>query len=286
MRVAFLGLGRMGAPMAAHLPAAGHDLTVWNRTPGRAASLVAQGAREAASIADAVRGAEAVVTMLFGPDAVREVLAKVAAHAPAGALVVDCSTVGPDVARESAELLRGKGLRYVDAPVAGSIGPATEGTLAVFAGGTPEDYAAAEPLLHLWGDPAKVRHTGPAGSGSAAKLVVNLSLGVVMGAVGEALRLADDLGVDRRTALDVLALGPLGFTVAQKRAMFESGDYRPANFSLALMAKDLGLCAAAAKGELRLTGAARDAARAAVAAGHGDEDYSGLAGWFASGAGQ
>lgn len=267
MRVAFLGLGRMGRPMAAHVVAAGHDVTAWNRTPKPGA---VPGAREAATVADAVDGADAVVTMLFGPDAVREVLSQV----PDDAFVIECSTIGPALARELGSRLR----RFVDAPVVGSVGPATEGTLGVLAGGAPEDYAAAEPLLHLWGDPAKVRHLGPVGAGSALKLVVNLTLGVAMGGIGEALRLAGDLGVDRATALDVIALGPLGASVTTKRPMLDTGEFTPTGFSLDLMAKDLALAVAAADGDLALTRAALAAAHDAVNAGHGDDDYAALAG--------
>jgi 3-hydroxyisobutyrate dehydrogenase len=263
----------MGAAMAAHVARAGHDLTVWNRTPGRAGDLVALGAREASSVAEAVREAEVVVTMLFGPDAVREVLAQVREHAPAGALVVESSTIGPAVAREVA-----KGLRFVDAPVVGSVQPATDGTLGVLVGGSPEDYAYAEPLLHLWGDPERVRHLGPVGAGSALKLVVNLTLGVAMGGIGEALRLAGDLGVDRTTTLDVIAMGPLGVSVNTKRRMLEGGEFTPTGFSLDLMAKDLDLALHAADGDLALTRMALAAARDAIASGHGEDDYASLAG--------
>jgi 3-hydroxyisobutyrate dehydrogenase len=279
MRVAFLGLGRMGAPMAAHVARAGHDLTVWNRTPGRAADLVALGAREAGSVEDAVREADVVVTMLFGPDAVRSVVRAAVDAAPGGALFVECSTVGPTVAREVGALVTARGHRFVDAPVAGSVAPATEGTLGVLAGGSPDDYAAAEPLLRLWGDPAKVRHLGPVGSGSAMKLVINLTLGVAMGGIGEALRLARDLGLDRTDALDVIATGPLGASVSTKRAMLDSGEFQPTGFSLDLMAKDLDLALrAGGDGDLALTRAALEAAREAVSAGHGDDDYAALAG--------
>lgn len=269
MKVAFLGLGRMGAPMAAHLRDL--DLTVWNRT-----SKAFDGARVAGAVEDAVRDAEVVVTMLFGPDAVREVLADVAKHAPPEALVIESSTIGPDVARQLATTMP---QRFVDAPVAGSVKPATEGTLGVLAGGSDEDFAAARPLLERWGDPARVRHVGPVGAGSAMKLVLNLTLGVAMGAVGEALRLAGDLGLDRTAALDVLAQGPLGVTVGTKRPMLESGSYEPAGFSLDLMAKDLALCVEGH--DLPLTKAAYDAALAAVAAGRGGEDYAALAGHLA-----
>lgn len=267
MRVAFLGLGRMGVPMAGHLVRAGHDVTAWNRTPKPGA---VPGARHAATVEEAVRDADVVVTMLFGPDAVREVLARV----PEESFVVDCSTVGPDVARE----VGARFARFVDAPVAGSVGPATDGTLGVLVGGSAEDYAAALPLLRLWGDPDRIWHLGPVGAGNAMKLVINLTLGVAMGGVGEALRLADGLGCDRAATLDVLAIGPLGFSVKTKRSMLESGTFRPTGFSLDLMTKDLGLALDAAPERLALTADAYDAARAAIGNGHGDDDYASLAG--------
>src|SRR3954447_9201283 len=147
MRVAFLGLGRMGVAMARHVVEAGHELHVWNRTPGRAAELVAAGAVEEKTVADAVSEADAVVLMLFGPDSVREVLQDVLAAAPDGVLVVDGTTIGPDAAHEFAGLCAERGARYADAPVAGSVGPATAGTLGVLAGAREEDWAEVEPLL-------------------------------------------------------------------------------------------------------------------------------------------
>src|SRR3954467_12217389 len=134
MRVAFLGLGRMGVAMARHVVEAGHDLHVWNRTPGRAGELVSVGAVEEKTVTDAVASADAVVLMLFGPDSVREVLPDVLAAAPRGVLIVDSTTIGPDAAHEFDALCAAVGARYVDAPVAGSVGPATAGTLGVLAG--------------------------------------------------------------------------------------------------------------------------------------------------------
>src|SRR6476661_9921209 len=129
MRVAFLGLGRMGVAMARHVIDAGHELHVWNRTPGRAGDLVDAGAVEAKTVGDAVAEADVVVLMLFGPDSVREVLPDVLAAAPRGVLVIDSTTIGPDAAHEFDALCTASGARYVDAPVAGSVGPATAGTL-------------------------------------------------------------------------------------------------------------------------------------------------------------
>jgi 3-hydroxyisobutyrate dehydrogenase len=279
MRVAFLGLGRMGVLMAAHVVRAGHETTVWNRSPGRDADLVALGARSASSIEGAVREADVVITMLFGPEAVREVLTEVATAAPRGALVIDCSTIGPETARELGELLAEHGLRFVDAPVLGTTGPAREGTLGVVAGGSAADYAEAEPLLQLWGDPAKVRRVGEVGAGSAMKLVVNLTLGIAVQGIGEALVLAADLGLDRAAVLDALQLGPLGVTTTQKRAMLDARDYTDTMFSLDLVVKDLDLVLAAAKHGLPATTSALSSGRRAAAAGHGDHDFAALAGW-------
>lgn len=287
MRVAFLGLGRMGAAMAGHLldggAAAGRELVVWNRTPGKAGALLAAGAREAASPADAARKADVVVLMLRGPDDSREVLlgtAGVAAGAAAGTLVINATTIGPTAARELAAAAAARGLRYIDAPVAGSVAPAREGTLGVFVGASEADFRAAEPLLRLWGDPAKIRHTGEAGTGSAMKVVVNLALGITMAGLGEALRLAGDLDIARTSALDVLSAGPFGWTIGQKRPMLESGAYVPTGFSL--MAKDLRLCLQAATHDLPTTAAALAQAEAAIAAGHAEDDYAALAGYVAS----
>lgn len=282
MRVAFLGLGRMGVLMARHVLSGGHELTVWNRTPGKAASLVEAGAVEAASVADAVSAADIVVLMLFGPDSVREVLVDVLAGAPPGVLVLDSTTVGPESAREFGHTCADAGARYVDATVAGSLGPAEAGTLGVLAGGTPQDYADAEPVLHLWGDPAKVRHVGGVGSGSALKLVVNQGIGVLAAGLGEALALATQLGLERQPVLDVLGAGPYGWTLGQKRSAVEAGDYGDTQFSLDLLAKDLDLAEhAAGDAELALTRSASAAARSALDAGHGGEDYAALIGHLA-----
>lgn len=284
MNVAFLGLGRMGSAMARHVLAAGPDLRVWNRTPAKATELVAAGAVAAGSPAEAARGADVVIAMLADPDAVRDVLLGpdgVADGAAEGTLVIDASTIGPRAAGEIAAELGKRGLRYVDAPVLGSVQPAREGTLAVFAGGSEADYAEAEPLLRLWGNPAKVRRVGDVGSASAVKLVLNLTIGVATAGVGEALRLATDLGIDQSVALDALAAGPLGAAVASKRTMLEEEEYAPVGFPLELLDKDLGLVVHAAHGDLPVTESVRAAVQEAIAAGHGEDDYAALAGYLA-----
>jgi 3-hydroxyisobutyrate dehydrogenase len=282
MRVAFLGLGRMGVAMAHHVSDAGHELVVWNRSPGKAGDLLAAGAKEARTPGEAVRDADAVVLMLFGPDSVREVLPDVLDHAPEGVLVVNSTTVGPADAREFGRLCAQRHARYVDAPVTGTVGPAEKGTLGVLVGCDGQDWEAVRPLLELWGDPAKVRRVGDVGAGSALKLVVNQGIGVVAAGLGETLRLGAVLGVDRGLALDLLSQGAYGWVITQKRAMIESGDFSPAQFSVDLLAKDLALAVDSARdAELAVTRAALDDARKTIAAGHSGEDYSAITGHLA-----
>ena len=279
MRVAFLGLGRMGTAMAQHVLDAGHELVVWNRTAGKAAGLVAAGAREAKTPAEAAERADAVVLMLFGPESVREVLPSVLRP---GLLIIDSTTIGPAAAREFGRLTAQAGARYVDAPVAGSVEPARAGTLGVLAGADPADWADAEKLLQLWGDPARVRRIGPVGAGSALKLVVNQGLGVLAAGLGEALRLGSELGLDRTMVLDVLQEGAYAFTVKQKRSLLESGDYSATRFSVDALAKDLDLAVhAAPDAELEVTRASLAAARATLAAGHSGDDYAAIIGHLA-----
>ncbi|MDP9417631.1 MAG: NAD(P)-binding domain-containing protein, partial [Actinomycetota bacterium] len=212
----------------------------------------------------------AVADVLFGADGV-------AAGARSGALVVDASTIGPDAARGIAARLAHHRLRYVDAPVMGSVAPATQGTLGVLAGGTDGDVAQARPLMEAWGDPERVLHVGPVGSASGLKLAVNLVMDVLAEGVGEALRLVADLGLDREVALRALGAGPAGWILQQKREMLESGDFIGTTFSLDLLAKDLDLAAAAGARDLP---AVRVALGSARAAGSGGQDYAALIGWL------
>jgi 3-hydroxyisobutyrate dehydrogenase len=270
----------MGVPLAAHLARAGHELTVWNRTPGKAGPVLELGAHEARSVADAVSGAEVVVLVLFGPDAVRAVLPEVTKHAPE-ALVLDVSTIGPEAAHEFARACAESGLRYVDAPVAGSVGPATAGTLGVFLGGSAADVAQARPLVELWGDPERIVHVGAVGTASALKLVMNQGLGVVAAGLGEALRLGRDLGLDRDLMLAVLSKGAYGWYLDQKLPLVSAGDFSGTTFSLDLLAKDLTLAVKAADSDLEVTRAALDQAHRTLDAGHSGEDYSAITGHVA-----
>jgi 3-hydroxyisobutyrate dehydrogenase/2-hydroxy-3-oxopropionate reductase len=273
-RVAVLGLGGMGSRMARRLLDAGHDLVVWNRTPGKADPLVAVGARRADSPREAAGAVEVVITMLADPDALRAVTEGpdgVAAGVAPGSTVIEMSTVGPSAVVRLREVLPAEA-GLLDAPVLGSLTEAETGTLNVFVGG-PDDLAERWlPLLSTLGRP---RHVGPLGSGAAAKLVANSTMFGVIGVLGEALALADDLGLSREAAFNVLATTPVAAQVERRRPMLESGEY-PTRFPLRLARKDADLLAAAAdagKIDLRIAAAARSWLADAEAAGLGDADY-------------
>jgi 3-hydroxyisobutyrate dehydrogenase-like beta-hydroxyacid dehydrogenase len=274
-KLAFLGLGQMGMPMASRLLAAGHDLWVWNRTPERATPLVDRGAHATTTPADAARAADLVFTMLADPRALIEV---VEGHhglrdgLRAGTTLVEMSTVGPEAIQRVAAHIPA-GVALLDAPVLGSVPQATEGTLKIFVGGEASDL---EPCLSIFEVLGRPIHVGPLGSGAATKLVANSTLGALMSALGEALALADALGLDPHRTLDILAESPIGVTARSKRDHIESGTYPP-RFKLLLAAKDLRLvldAAAQARCEMPLAEAAARWFETASEAGLGALDYS------------
>ncbi|CCK30337.1 hypothetical protein BN159_5958 [Streptomyces davaonensis JCM 4913] len=232
-KIAFLGLGHMGAPMALRLLAAGHPLAVWNRTAAKAAPLAAEGAAVVGTPADAVRDADVVITMLSGPDALAEVADAAVPALPHGIHWIDMSTVGPEAVRDLAARLGGTA-HLVDAPVMGSTDKAAAGELGILAGG--EVSGVEKVLAHL----GTVTRTGPLGSGAALKLVVNSAVLGAVALVAESLRLADALGLDDTVARGALASGPIGGAVA--RAFAEG-----VHFGTGLAAKDLALATATAQ---------------------------------------
>jgi len=260
----------MGAPMAGRLCAAGHDLTVWNRTPGRAPAL--PGAAERATPAEAVAGAELVITMLTDAGAVEDVLFGPGGAAPAlqpGAVIADMSTIGPDAVRRVRDRLPA-GIGHVDAPVSGSVPQAEAGELVILAGAADADLARCAGAFGALGT---VRHVGPPGAGAALKVVVNSVLVGNFAVLGEALGLAGRLGVDTRLALDALAR-----TSPQARRLLE--DSGPPRFTLSLAAKDLDLALDGSGGDGSGGGvlpAVRARTRAALAAGLADHDLTALA---------
>jgi 3-hydroxyisobutyrate dehydrogenase len=286
--VAFLGLGRMGAPMAGRLSRAGYHLTVWSRTAAHAEAL-ADRATVAATPAAAGARAEVAVTMLSDGSALEEVVLGrdgLAESLGPGTLLIDMSTTGPAPARKVARELQARDVAFVDAPVAGSTGPAAEGSLAVMVGGDPDAVERARPLLAVLGDPERIWYLGPVGAGQAAKLMVNVVLGGVMAAVAEGYVLGRVLGLQAGDALGVLEAASVGGqTVARKRQKMESGDYGEAGFRLNLMHKDLRLAVEAARAaRAGLPVAERVAELYAGAKGRGlaDLDYSAVVAYVAS----
>ncbi|HEV3496325.1 MAG TPA: NAD(P)-dependent oxidoreductase, partial [Actinomycetes bacterium] len=275
-------------PMAGRLSAAGHDLVVWSRTPAHAEALAGQ-AQLAASPADAGSKADVAITMLSDGGALEEVVLGrdgLADGLGSGSLLIDMSTTGPDPARKVARALEDRGVGFVDAPVAGSVGPAAEGTLAVMVGGSDEAVGRARPLLEVLGDPERTWHVGPVGAGQAAKLMVNLVLGGVTAAVAEGFTLGRLLGLSPDVALDVLEGASVASqTVRSKRDKLVSGDYGDPGFRLALMHKDLRLALDAARvARASLPATERVAELYAGAKGRGlaDQDYAAVAAYLAS----
>jgi 3-hydroxyisobutyrate dehydrogenase-like beta-hydroxyacid dehydrogenase len=274
-KIAFLGLGQMGVPMARRLLLAGHELTVWNRTPDRAEPLAAEGAAVARSPAEAGAAAEFAITMLATPEALQTVVLGENGLAKAlgpGRVYIDMSTVGPDTVRSIAARLPA-GVVVVDAPVRGSVPQAAEGRLEVFVGARDEDFERVRPILASLGS---VTRAGGPGAGAAMKLVANLALGASITAVGEALALGEALGLGRAPLLDMLEGSQLGPAVRAKRANIESGHYPP-NFKLRHAAKDLRLvieAATAAGRDLEVSAAARAWLDSAAAKGAADLDFS------------
>jgi 3-hydroxyisobutyrate dehydrogenase-like beta-hydroxyacid dehydrogenase len=273
--VAVVGLGAMGSRIARRLLDAGHDLVVWNRTAGKAQPLVEAGAVAAASPAGAAARAEVVLTMVADPAALRDVTEGedgVVAGVREGATVIEMSTVGPDAVCRLESVL-GERAGLLDAPVLGSRAEAEEGTLKIFVGGPSQLVARWAPLLSVLGSPL---HVGALGSGAAAKLVANTTLVGTIGVLGEALALAEGLGLPREKAFEVLVATPLAAQAERRRESVESGEYPP-RFALHLARKDAELVVAAAREagvDLRLTEAARDWLADAEEAGLGDRDYS------------
>lgn len=244
-KLAFLGLGLMGTPMASRLLDAGHDVTVWDRTAARTVPLVDRGAQAADSPAEAVTGADTVFTMLTNSEALDQVLGDALGALRPGQVLIDMSTVGPAEIRSLARRVPSH-VTLVDSPVRGSVPEATEGRLIIYVGATDADFEKVRPLLTVLGTP---HHVGGPGAGAETKVVVNLTLGATMAVLGEALALGDTFGLDRTTLLDILAESPIGPTVRAKRANIESGTYPP-NFKLSLALKDLYLVTQAATQEL------------------------------------
>jgi 3-hydroxyisobutyrate dehydrogenase len=275
--VALLGTGTMGLPMARNLLRAGLSLRVWNRTLDKARPLAEDGATVAETPAAAVDGADVVVTMLDAIDAVRETIAAAAPGLDRGQAWVQASTVGVEGTHGLAELAEEFGLRFVDAPVLGTLKPAQDGTLVVLASGTDDALDVATPVFDAIG--SRTMRVGRAGAGTRVKLVANSWVLAVTAATAEAFALAEGLDVDPRTFLEAVSGGPLDLPYLQVKgqAMLD-GAYDP-SFSVRNALKDARLVGAAADGAGVRNGIAAVAAEhldRAEQAGHGDDDMAAL----------
>ena len=284
-RIGFIGVGTMGLPMATNLLKKGFAVTAYDLNAAAVKAAVAAGMTAAASAAEAVAGADIVITMLPSSPHVESAYmgdGGVVNAARKGTLCVDMSTIDPAASRRVAAAAAERGVRFVDAPVSGGTPRATDGTLAIMVGASPEDFQAALPALQAMG--ANVFHVGPVGSGEVAKLCNNLIAGVAAVAVSEAFRIAEGFGVDPKVVTDVIAkssgntwlmehMHPVAGLVA--RAASTNG-YAP-GFMTDLMCKDVGLAVDAARA-LRIpvfvAPAAQQVYRLASSHGLGRKDFT------------
>lgn len=284
-RVAFIGLGNMGGGMAANLAKHGHDVRAFDLNAAALDKAQAAGCLPVASAAEAVAGAEAIVTMLPAGAHVESVYADaVFGHAEPSAILIDCSTIDVATARRVAETAAAKGLAAVDAPVSGGIAAANAGTLTFMVGGAEDAFERARPFLADMGK--AVIHAGASGAGQAAKMANNMLLGATMIATCEAFRLAERLGLDAQTFYDISSVSSgQSWSMTSYCPLPGVGPETPADhdyqggFAAALMLKDLRLAMQAAEGAGAATplGAHATALYGAfVAAGNGGTDFSGI----------
>ena len=280
-RVGFVGLGTMGAAMAANLLRAGATLTVWNRTPGKAAELTAKGAREAGSPADVASASDAIVVCVSDTPDVEAVLfgpLGIAAGARAGSVVIDCTTISSSATKEFGARLARQGVAMVDAPVSGGSEGARNATLTIFVGGEDGDVERVRPILAATG--ATITHLGPLGSGQAGKAVNQVIICGAYLSVAEGLILGMRAGLDPRRLVAALSGGAAQSWVLANRSERMIRDEYPLGFRLALHRKDLRIALEMAADSGLVLPVARltaDLEDRLIGEGHGDEDMSALA---------
>ncbi|RDI63733.1 2-hydroxy-3-oxopropionate reductase [Nocardia pseudobrasiliensis] len=279
-RIGFIGLGIMGSPMASHLVQAGHEVLGYTLNSDAYQRLEADGGRSAGSIAEAVKDAEIVITMLPNHPQVEEVVLGedgVFAHAPEGALLIDFSTIRPESSVAIAEAGGKAGFRVLDAPVSGGQAGAEQGVLSIMVGGTEFDFAAATPIFEAVGK--TYIHVGPHGAGQVVKAANQLVVGGTYALVAEAIVLMEALGVDAGKGLDVLAGGLAGSRILElKRKSMVAREFAP-GFRIDLHHKDMGIIADASRqADIALPTAALVTSLIAAgrAQGYGALDHSAL----------
>jgi 3-hydroxyisobutyrate dehydrogenase len=276
MRTGFVGLGAMGASMARNLHRAGLLTAVWNRTAPKAQALAAElGITACTSLAQLAASVDAVVSCVSADADLLEVTGGVAADLKAGSLMIDCSTVGAETARQAAQLLESKGVDFLDCPVSGGVEGARDGTLAIMAGGSDAAFTRAMPILSALG--RTITHFGPVGSGQAAKATNQIMCAGIIEAISEAMAFARAQGLPLDKLVDTLGKGAgSSWYFVHRAPNMVRGDF-PAGFRVRLHAKDLTICRdMAARFGVALPVVERMLAEYAelIARGYGDEDVS------------
>jgi 2-hydroxy-3-oxopropionate reductase len=284
MQVGFIGLGIMGKPMAKNLLKAGYALSVYDLNEAAVAEVAQAGAKACGSVAEAVAGAETIITMLPDSPQVEAVLlgeGGVIHHAKQGILVVDMSSIAPDSSKKAAAALNKKGLRFIDAPVSGGEPKAIDGSLAIMVGGAQSDFDEARPIFDILGSSALL--VGDVGSGNICKLTNQLIVALNIAALAEGLFLAKKAGADPEKVFNAIKGGLAGSTVMNAKApMMLAGSYPP-GFKIDLHIKDLNntmLTAGTSGMPVPLAALALQMMQAIKLDGHGQSDHSALAAFY------
>jgi len=279
-KVGFIGLGIMGGPMAQNLMEAGYELVLYNRTPEKAEEVAGDGATVVGSPREVAESCDVVVLMLPDSPQVEEIVEGedgVLEGLKEGALIVDMSTISPVVTRELAEKIEERGASMLDAPVSGGEPGAQQGTLAIMAGGSEEDFERARPLLEVMGD--AITHVGPTGAGQTAKAANQIVVAVTLEGISEALVLASKAGVAPEKILEAISGGLAGSNVMEaKKENFLEHDFEP-GFRVDLHHKDLGIALATGREygvSLPVTAIVDQMLESLKTKGRGDRDHSAI----------
>ncbi len=282
MRIAVIGMGTMGAPMAQNLLKANHQVSVFNRTTAKAEALVNDGATVALSPAEAAAQAEVVLVCVSDTADVEDVLTQektgVIHTIQPGSIVIDCSSISPRVTRDLGARFAAKEVGYVDAPVSGGSEGAIQGTLAIMCGGTKTDMARAMPILQVIGK--NVTHVGALGAGQVTKAINQIAIAGTYRAIAEGLVLASRSDIDPKKVVEAICGGAAASWVMDHRSDNMINNEYPLGFRLSLHRKDLNIALEAGKElgvSLRLTELVAEAEDTLIAAGYGDEDMSAIA---------
>jgi 3-hydroxyisobutyrate dehydrogenase len=280
-RVGFIGLGTMGASMAANLVRAGYELTVWNRTPGRDSDVLALGGHRAQTPSEVADASDVVVLCVTDSPQVGEILFAdhgLVAGLRAESLIIDCSSISPLATREFAARLASNGVHWVDAPVSGGSEGALKGTLSIMVGGTEDDVARARPVLRAMG--SNITHVGELGAGQWTKAINQVILAGTYLGVAEGITLGLSAGLDMDKVVDALSGGAAGSWILTNRSQRMIDDDYPLGFKISLHRKDLEIALSLARetgAHLPVASMAAEFEDELIAEGHGDDDNSALA---------